>query len=327
MTIKVLFIGGTGVISSACSERALEKGLDLHLLTRGTSPRPIPKGAKAIKGNINDQAAVKDMLHDFKFDVVVNWIAYQPQDIKRDIDLFEGRIGQYVFISSASVYQKPVKKLPITEETPLDNPYWSYSRAKQACEEILVEAYQKEKFPVTIVRPAHTYDKTLLPFRGGYTTLHRMMNHKPVIIHGDGTSLWVLTHHKDFALGFTGLLGNDLALGEAFHITSDQLLTWNSIFQALAEAAGAELDPVYIPSTAIARELPEWGPGLLGDKAHSVIFDNTKIKNLVPEFQADILYQDGCRETTAWYRENPQAQIIDQDLSHRMDLLISKYKN
>jgi len=306
MAKKVLFIGGTGVISSACSDLALEKGLDLHLFTRGTSIRPIPSGAKVIQGDINDLAGVEEMLEEHQFDVVVNWIVYEPVEVERDIKLFGGKVGQYVFISSASAYQKPIKKLPITEETPLENPFWAYSRAKQACEEILIEAYQKEQFPATIVRPSHTYDKTLLPFPGGYTTLDRIIKGKPVIIHGDGTSLWVLTHHRDFAVGFVGLLGNDRAIGEAYQITSDNLITWNAIFQAFADAEGVTLNPVYIPSTVIAQVDPEWGAGLLGDKA-------------------DILYQDGCLETAAWYRDTPSAQVIDQNLSNRMDQLISRY--
>lgn len=325
MMKKILFIGGTGVISSACSDLALKKGLDLHLFTRGSSVRPIPNGAKVIKGDINDRAAVEELLGLYQFDVVVNWIVFEPEEVKRDIQLFGGRVGQYVFISSASAYQKPINKLPITEETPLENPFWAYSRAKKACEEILFDAHKKDNFPATIVRPSHTYDKTLLPFPGGYTTLDRIINGKPVILHGDGTSLWVLTHHQDFAVGFVGILGNDRAIGEAYQITSDNFLTWNAIYQAVADAADGSLNPVYIPSSVIARIDPKWGAGLLGDKAHSVIFDNTKIKTLVPEFQADILYQEGCQETVAWYRENPQAQVIDQALSERMDLLISRY--
>ena len=327
MTKKILFIGGTGVISSACSDLALEKGLDLHLFTRGTSVRPLPDGATVIEGDINDRAAVEEMLDQYQFDVVVNWIVYQPEEVQRDIQLFSGKIAQYIFISSASAYQKPIIKLPITEETPLENPFWAYSRAKQACEEILFNAHKNDKFPATIVRPSHTYDKTLLPFPGGYTTLDRIIKGKPVIIHGDGTSLWVLTHQQDFAVGFIGLLGNEKAIGEAYHITSDELLTWNGIYRSIADAAGAVLNPVYIPSSIIARFDPKWGAGLLGDKAHSVIFDNTKIKTLVPAFQADIPFNEGCQETLAWYKENPQAQIVDHDLSDRMDQLISQFGN
>lgn len=325
MRLKVLFIGGTGVISSACSKLALDQGFDLHLLTRGKSIRSIPPGTRVITGDINDSQLIQRVLAEHKFDVVVNWIVYQQDQALRDIEYFKGKIGQYIFISSASAYQKPIQKLPITEETPLGNPFWAYSQAKEACEEAFFDAWRKEGFPITVVRPSHTYDKTLLPFPGGYTTLDRIMNQKPVIIHGDGTSLWVLTHHSDFAVGFNGLLGRKEAVGGAYHITSDMPITWNAIYQAAADAAGVTLHPVHITSRAIAQTIPEWGPGLLGDKAHSVIFDNSKIKALVPEFNPQIPYQEGCKETLTWYQDNPQAQVIDPALSTRMDELIKKY--
>jgi len=326
MAQKVLFIGGTGVISSACSALAVERGIDLYLLTRGSSHRPALEGAKQIRGDINQLAQVEELLQGHSFDVVVDWIAFQPEQIQRDLQYFSGKVGQYIFISSASAYQKPVQKLPITEETPLENPFWAYSRAKKACEDLLFQAYHRDHFPATIVRPSHTYDKTLLPFQGGYTTLDRIIKGKPVIIHGDGSSLWVLTHQRDFAKGFVGLLGRDQAIGQAFHITSDELLTWNGIFEMVAEAAGASLNPVHIPSDVIARYDQEWGDSLLGDKTHSVIFDNSKIKSLVPDFQATIPYWEGCRETVQWYLENPERQIVDQDLSGLMDQIILRYQ-
>lgn len=323
MAQKVLFIGGTGVISSACSELAVERGIDLYLLTRGQSIRPAPEGANVIIGDINKPGDIDLVLDQYKFDTVVNWIGYQPEDIERDIQTFRGKVGQYIFISSASAYQKPIQKLPITEETPLENPFWAYSRAKKACEDLLFQAYDTEKFPATIVRPSHTYDKTLLPISGGYTALDRIIKEKPVIIHGDGTSLWVLTHHRDFARGFIGLLGHEQAIGQAFHITSDDLLTWNGIFQMIADAVGKTLHPVYIPSTVIAKADPQWGAGLLGDKSHSVIFDNSKIKSLLPEFDAVIPYSEGCKETVNWYLDNPDQQIVNQRLSETMDKLIA----
>ena len=326
MAQKVLFIGGTGVISSACSALAVERGIDLYLFTRGDSLRTPPEGANLIFGDINKPGDIKKVLDQQKFDIVVNWIVYEPEDIERDIQIFRGKVGQYIFISSASAYQKPVQKLPITEETPLENPYWAYSRAKIACEELLFQAFKRDHFPATIVRPSHTYDKTLLPMRGGYTVLDRILKEKPVIIHGDGTSLWVLTHQKDFASGFVGLLGNPMAIGEAFHITSNEILTWNGIFQMVAEAAGKLLHPVHIPSSIIAQFDPDWGASLLGDKAHSVIFDNSKIRSLVPNFNAEIPYQEGCKETVNWYLDNPKQQIVDQDLSNKMDQLISIYQ-
>ncbi len=327
MSMKVLFIGGTGVISSACSELAVERDIDLYVFNRGrsNSVRSVAGGATSLVGDINNLSAMQEVLERHKFDVVVNWIAYQAEEIERDIELFNGKVSQYVFISSASAYQKPIRKLPITEETPLENPYWEYSRMKQACEETLVEKYRNENFPATIVRPSHTYDKTMLPFPGGYTTLDRMIRGKKVVIHGDGTSLWVLTHHKDFAKGFVGLLGKQEAIGEAYQITSDEILTWNKIFGYISEAVGVVLDPVYVPSTMIARHDPAWGAGLLGDKAHSVIFDNAKIKALVPEFEAVIPYKEGCKETVNWLAANPAQQKIDKTLSATMDRLIAMF--
>lgn len=326
MAQKVLFIGGTGVISSACSALAVEREIDLFIFTRGDSLRPAPEGAILIRGDINRPGDIDQVLDQHSFDTVVNWIVYEPDEVKRDIQTFAGKVGQYIFISSASAYQKPVQKLPITEETPLENPFWAYSRGKIACEELLFQACETGKFPATIVRPSHTYDKTLLPLRGGYTTLDRIIREKPVIIHGDGTSLWVLTHHRDFATGFVGLLGNQQAIGEAFQITSDEIITWNKIYQVIAEAVGKTLHPVHIPSDIIAKYDPEWGDSLLGDKAHSVVFDNSKIKSLVPDFNPVIPYQEGCKETVNWYLEHPEVQIVNQNLTEIMDRLISRYE-
>jgi nucleoside-diphosphate-sugar epimerase len=327
MQLKVLFIGGTGIISSACSQRAIEMGMDLHLFNRGKSPRPAPDGANVLIGDINHEDSVKETILKDDFDVVVNWIAFTPEEVQRDINLFANRTGQYIFISSASAYQKPVPELPITEKTPLENPFWDYSRAKSACEDLLTLAYLQNGFPATIVRPSHTYDKTLLPFQGGFTNIDRMRKGKKVIIHGDGTSLWTLTHHKDFAIGFNGLLGNNKAIGEIYHITSDEILTWNKIFEILANAAGEELHPVHIPSDFIAHYDPDWGAGLLGDKAHSVIFDNTKIKNLVPEFKAEIPFSQGAEEIIGWYDQDPARQVVDESFSRLVDTMIFRFEN
>lgn len=327
MALKVLFIGGTGIISSACSPLALEHGVELTLFNRGNTHRlrPVPDGARVITGNIHNPHEMAAVLENQSFDVVVNWIAFTPEDVERDIRLFGGKVGQYVFISSASAYQKPVPGLPITEQTPLDNPFWAYSRAKQACEEHLLAAYRETGFPATIIRPSHTYDKTLLPFHGGFTVLQRMLRGEKVVIHGDGTSLWVMTHHTDFARGFVGVLGRQEALGEAYHITSDELLTWNQIYAMVAEAAGVEVQPVYIPSTVIAQHDPDWGASLLGDKAHSVIFDNSKIKALVPTYKAAIPFRQGCQEIVDWYLQNPEMQKVDQAHSAAMDHLIGLF--
>lgn len=321
---KVLFIGGTGIISSACAPRAIEQGHEVYLFNRGTSFRKPADGAHIIKGNIREKPEeLQRFVKENKIKVVVNWIAFHPNDVQRDIDLLDGLVKQYVFISSASAYQKPVPKLPITEETPLGNPYWEYSRNKQACEELLLSAHRDRGFPATIVRPSHTYDQTLLPFHGRYTMLARMLQKKPVVIHGDGTSLWVMTHHADFAIGFSGLLGNSAAIGEIFHITSDEVMTWNSIYATVAKAAGGELIPVYVASETLARYDKDWGDSLLGDKAHSVIFDNSKIRRLVPEFNPRISFEQGASEITAWYASHPEFQVVDAGFDGLLDRVIA----
>ncbi|MBN2499285.1 MAG: SDR family oxidoreductase [Anaerolineales bacterium] len=324
--IKVLFIGGTGIISSACAPLAIERGMQVYLLNRGQSFRPTPDGAHVLHADIRDPESVREAIKGHNFDVVVDWIAFTPEHIQTDIDLFKGRTKQYIFISSASAYQKPISLLPITESTPLHNPYWEYSRNKIACEELLTETYRNEGFPITIVRPSHTYDKTLLPNMGGYTDIARLRQGKAVIIHGDGSSLWALTHHKDFAKAFVGLMGNPHALGETYQITSDELLSWNQIYQMLADAAGVELNAIHIPSDFIAAHAPEYGPGLVGDKAHSVIFDNTKIKRAVPGFVATIPFVQGAREIMAWYDANPERQMVDEKVDQTMDRIIAAYQ-
>jgi len=319
--MRVLFIGGTGIISSACSELALQNGIDLYLLSRGQSIRPVPAGATVLHGDIRQPASVLAALGDLTFDAVVNWVAYTPDQVQSDLELFRRRTTQYVFISSASAYQKPPGFLPIRESTPLVNPFWQYSRDKAACEAFLEQVGRQEGFPFTIVRPSHTYDRTLLPFHGGYTTVARMRSGKPVVVHGDGTSLWTLTHHRDFAVGFVGLLGNPHALGQSFHITSDEWLSWNQIYAIIAQAAGAEPRLVHVPSELIARYDPEWGSSLLGDKAHSIIFDNSKIRQLVPQFQPAIPFWQGAQEIIAWYDADVSRQVVDpyvDDVQNRL---------
>jgi nucleoside-diphosphate-sugar epimerase len=320
--MKVLFIGGTGVISSACSELAIQSGIELYLLNRGRNIRPISTGAIWLKGDIHQSATVAEALGDLTFDAVVEWIAFTPDQVKVDIELFHKRTDQYVFISSASAYQKPPLQLPITEDTPLSNPYWQYSRDKAACEALLIKAGEDEGFPYTIVRPSHTYDRTLLPFHGGFTDVARMRAGKPVVVHGDGTSLWTMTHHRDFAVGFMGLLGKPQALAEIYHITSDELLSWNQIYSIVAQAAGAEPKLVHVPSELIARVDQKWGASLLGDKAHSMIFDNTKIRQLVSQFNPKIPFKHGVQEILAWYDEDPRRQVVDQQNDQVQDRLI-----
>ena len=320
--MKVLFLGGTGVISSACSRLAVSRGIDLSLLNRGQTVRPVPEGARLLHGDVRDRAAVQRALGDTRFDAVVNWINFQPEQVEADIELFRDRTAQYIFISSASAYQKPLSSLPITESTPLHNPFWGYSQAKIACEERLMQAYQDEEFPITIVRPSHTYDRTKVPLLGHYTALDRMRKGKKVIVHGDGTSLWTLTHHEDFAKGFVGLLGNPHAIGQAFHITSDEVLTWNQIYTHLAHAAQVEPQIVHVPSDLIAAFDAEVGAGLLGDKAHSVIFDNSKIKRLVPGFVATIPFWQGAQEIVAWYEADPARQVVDEQADRLIERIL-----
>lgn len=327
MSLKVLFIGGTGTISSACVALAAERGMELCLLNRGQTDRSIPPGVEVLHGDIRNSEAIKALLHNRTFDVVVDWIAFSPEHIETDLVLFRGRTAQYVFISSASVYQTPPVSLPVTESTPLRNPQWEYSLAKIACEDRLIKAYREEGFPVTIVRPSHTYDCRLLPMHGHYTVVQRMRESKKVIVHGDGTSLWTLTHHRDFAKGFVGLLGNAHAIGEAFHITSDEILTWNQIFEIVAQAAGVQPRIVHIPSEFIAAFAPEWGASLLGDKTHSMIFDNTKIKRIIPDFVATIPFSRGAKEIINWYEANPTRQVVNEETNRLMDAIIAAYES
>jgi nucleoside-diphosphate-sugar epimerase len=320
--MRVLFIGGTGVISSACSELAVQRGVELYLLNRGKSVRPVPAGAHVVTGDIRDPAGTRAALRDLSFDAVVNWVAFAPEHVQADIDLFRDRTSQYVFISSASVYHKPPASLPISESTPVGNRFWTYAQNKIACEDALVAAHRNEGFPAVIVRPSHTYDRTKLPCAGGYTSIARMRSGKPVVVHGDGTSTWVLTHHTDFARGLVGLLGNPRTLGEAFQITSDEVLTWNQIYSILGKAAGVEPTIVHAPSEIIAQYHAEWGAGLLGDKAHSVLFDNTKIKRFVPDFVCTVPFARGAEEIMAWYDEDPTRRVIDPAFEDAMGRLV-----
>jgi len=325
--LSVLFIGGSGTISSACSWLAVERGIDLFVLNRGCSTlRPLPGQATVLRGDVRDPASVRNAVGDRSFDAVVDWIAFTPEHVRADIDFFRGRTTQYVFISSASAYQTPPARQPVLESTPLRNPFWQYSRDKIACEETLVAAYRDEGFPATIVRPSHTYDRTLVPFDGGWTVLGRMRQGKPVVVHGDGTSLWTLTHHRDFARGFVPLLGHPRTIGEVFHITSDDVLTWNQIAETLAAAAGVTARLVHVPSDAIAAADPDWGAGLLGDKAHSMVFDNSKLRSVVPGYRATIPFEQGAREIVAWHDADASRQVADARLDAVMDRLVETYR-
>jgi nucleoside-diphosphate-sugar epimerase len=324
--LRVLFIGGSGVISSACSRAAVDSGIELFVLNRGRSTtRPLPPGVNMLRADIREPGSVRDEINGRDFDAVVDWVAFTPDQVRTDIDLFRGRTGQYVFVSSASAYQTPPARMPVTESTPLRNPYWQYSRDKIACEDLLVAAYREEGFPATIVRPSHTYDETLVPFDGGWTVLGRMLAGKPVIVHGDGTSLWTLTHHDDFARAFVPLLGHPRILGEAIHITSDDVLTWNQIAGSLAATLGVTARLVHVPSDAIAVADPDWGAGLLGDKAHSMVFDNAKLRSIVPGWRAVIPFEQGARQIVEWYLADPARQVTDAALDAVMDKLAAAW--
>ena len=323
---NILFIGGTGIISSACSQLAVSQGMNVFHLTRGISSkiRPI-NGVTNVIADIRDTKACKQALGTQKFDVVVDFISFVPDHIEQNNALFSGITKQYIFISSASIYQTPPETLPVTENTPRENPYWEYSRNKIACEDVLLDRFAADGFPATIVRPSHTYDKTLLPMEGGYTVLHRILHNKPVVVHGDGSSLWTLTHHADFAKGLVGLFGKEQSIGEAYHITSDELLSWNAIFEMVADAFGKTPDIVHVPSEIIARYHNDMGDSLLGDKTHSMIFDNSKIKAAVPDFSCTIPFSEGVKEIAEWFKKNLNYQTIDPVIDKVFDSLIAKY--
>ncbi|MBN2806654.1 MAG: NAD-dependent epimerase/dehydratase family protein [Prolixibacteraceae bacterium] len=325
--MKVLFIGGSGIISSACPNLAVEKGIELFHLNRGTSStiRPVPAEVRQLTADVRNFQETSKILSGYQFDVVVDWISFVPEHLESNLKLLRGKAQQYVFISSASAYQTPPAKLPVTEETPLENPFWEYSRNKIACESFLKSQAANYGMQYTIVRPSHTYDKTLLPFDEGYTIIDRMLKGKPVVVPGDGTSIWTLTNHRDFAKGLVGILNHPKAMNEVFHITSDEWLTWNQIYQMLGNAFGVEPKLVHIPTDIIARYLPEYGPGLLGDKMHSMIFDNRKIKALVPEFQCEIPFESGVREIAAWYKSGHANTLVDERLNKIYDQMLEDF--
>ena len=323
--MRLLFIGGTGNISAACSKLVLERGHELFVLNRGQRARGLP-GAHELIADIEDEAAVARVLSGLSFDSVTNFIAFTRADIERDLRLFAGRTAQYVFVSSATVYQKPPISPHITELTPLDNPFSDYARNKIACEERLLLAFRNAAFPVTIVRPSHTYDTVIpLPLASWreWTLVDRMLRGEPIVVHGDGTSLWTLTHAEDFALGFAGLLGNPAAIGEAFHLTSDELLTWDAIHHAVAAAAGTRAQIVHMASEDIAAAFPEYAGSLLGDKAHSMIFDNSKIRRVVPEFQPKIRFADGIRRTIGWFAADPARRVVSSESNAKIERLLA----
>jgi nucleoside-diphosphate-sugar epimerase len=328
--MKVLFVGGTGLISSACSRLAVERGLELFVLNRGSDPDRA-RGATSLVADLHDEAATRRVLAGRRFDVVVDWIAYTVEDVERDLRLFRDRADQFIFISSASAYLKPLGDWIIREDTPLANPFWDYSQNKIACEERLMRAYREDGFPVTTVRPSLTYGNTQVPlsvnsWERPFTAIARMRAGKPLIVPGDGTALWTITHSSDFAQGFVGLLGRRGAIGHAFNIMSDEVLTWDEIYRQTAAAAGVEARIVHIASDFIAACLPEWSGTLLGDKSGSAVFDTTKIKRFVPDFRAVTPYAEGIRRTVAWFDADPARQQVDAEMDTRWDRLIAAYE-
>jgi nucleoside-diphosphate-sugar epimerase len=331
--MKILFIGGTGLISSACSELAVKRGHDVYILNRSASRKyPIPEGATHLQADVHgDGAHLASLLAGHRFDAVVDFIAFTVDDIERELRLFRERTGQFVFISSASAYQKPPKHYRITEETPLENPYWKYSQDKILCEARLMQAYREEKFPVTIIRPSLTYGPSQIPLVGAswlhpWTIIDRMKRGQKVIVPGDGTSLWVLTWNADFAKGLVGLLGNEKAVGEAFQITSDEVLSWDQIFLEAYQALEVEPNVVHIASDLIVAHDPDKMGTLIGDKIHSVVFDNSKIRSVVANFDCEVTWAEGVRRSLAWFEVHPEFQTIDHAMNSTCDRIIMAYE-
>lgn len=331
--MKILIIGGTGTISTAISRRLAESGHELYLLNRGNSNNALPSNVKFIKADINDEKATSESLGDMKFDVVCDFIGFVKPQLERDFRLFAGKTKQFVYISSASAYNKLPSDYVITEGTSLANPFWEYSRNKIQCEEYLMKLYRDEGFPVTIVRPSHTYCETSVPLgvhgrKGSWQVIKRMLEGKPVLIHGDGTSLWTMTDSRDFAEGFIGLLGNPHAIGEAFQITSDETLTWNQIYQTIARCLEVELKPYYVSSEFLSAVSDyDLTGSLIGDKANSVVFDNSKLKRAVPDFRPKIRFEEGIRNTLNYVLSHKECQTEDEEFDKWCDKVIAALEN
>ena len=333
-TMKILFIGGTGTISMAITRLLAERGDELYLLNRGNRNGGLPENVKIISCDINDEKAAAEKLAGMEFDCVGEFIGFVPAQLERDFRLFAGKTKQFIYISSASAYRKPMQGYTITEETPLENPYWEYSRNKKACEEYLFERYRKDGFPVTVVRPSHTYDERSVPLgvhgaNGSWQVVKRIMSGKPVIIHGDGTSLWTITHNSDFAKAYIGLIGNPAAIGEAFHITTDESVSWNEIYGYIADALGTALKPFYVSSETLAAlgKKYDYTGSLIGDKACSVVFDNSKVKKLVPDFSAEVTAREGIRRTVEYVTAHPECQQDDCEFDKWCDDVIAAVNN
>ena len=328
--MKALFIGGTGTISMAITKQlAANPDWELYLLNRGTRAQELPEGVKTITADINNEAQVAEAIKDINFDCVCDFIAFVPAQLERDYRLFAGKTKQFMFISSASAYQKPLSDYKITESTPLANPYWEYSRNKIACEEYLMKQYREAGFPITIIRPSHTYDERNVPVgahgdKGSWQVLKRMMEGKPVIIQGDGTSLWTITHNSDFAKAFIGLMGNIHAIGEAYHITTDESVTWNQIYAIIADELGVELKAYHVPSDFLDEVGKyDYRGGLIGDKSNTVVFDNSKVKRAVPGFTCTVRADQGLRKTVQHMLATPELQQDDPEFDQWCDKVIA----
>jgi len=329
--MKALFIGGTGTISTAITALAPQCGFELYLLNRGNKNDRVPEGVHIIAADMNNEADVKEKIGDMTFDVIAEFIAFDTEALKRDVRLFSGKTKQYIFISSASAYQKPLSTSFITESTPLSNPYWAYSRNKIACEEYLMAEYRENGFPITIIRPSHTYGDYDVPLaihgnNGSFSVIDRIRKGKKVIIHGDGSSLWALTHNTDFAKAFVGLMGNAHAIGEAVQITSEENLTWNQIYEIIGSALGVKPNILHISSDTIAKAFPAMVGGLLGDKANTVIFDNSKLRRLVPGFQATVRFDQGVRKTLDNMLNHQELQRPDPVFDSWTEQMIAVYE-
>ena len=327
--MDILFVGGTGIISYACVSEALSQGHDVWTLSRGRSRLVNQVGDRALVADASNEDAVREVIKGRHFDAVIQWTAYVPEQVERDIRLFADA-GQYVFISSASAYQKPPRHWLVTEETPLENPFWPYSRDKIACEHVLFAAHESSGFPLTVIRPSLTYGMTQIPVSIGswekpFTIIDRMRRGAKILIPGDGTSIWTLTHSSDLARGLIGLLGHRGAIGEDFHITSDEALTWNQIYQLVADAAGTEADFLHVPSDAVVAADPELRGTLWGDKSNSAVFDNAKLRRFVPDFHARVPFAAGIAETVRWFDEDVERQDIDHGANALWDHLASIY--
>lgn len=329
--MKILFIGGTGTISSAITRQLAQKAdTQLYLINRGTYSKEVPENVITITADINDEADVAKKLEGMTFDSVCDFIGFVPEQLERDYRLFKGKTKQFMYISSASAYAKPARSYIINEGTALVNPHWEYSRNKIACEELLMRHYREEGFPVTIIRPSHTYCERSVPvavhgLKGSWQVLKRMMEGKQVIVHGDGESLWTLTNNEDFARGFIGLIGNPHAIGEAFQIMGDETLTWNQIYQTVADALGVEFKPYYVSSSyinAIAPEGYDMEGNLIGDKAVSVVFDCSKLKRAVPDFVTKVSFAEGCRRAVKHVLAHPELQVEDEQFDNWCDKVI-----